>query len=58
MKLSGLRIFFLFRWSFVHFYPFSYIILVGKLFGRLSSFVFQLNGHSIIFKFDLPFNGN
>ena len=57
MALNGLRIFSLIRWSFTHFHPFSYIVLVDKLFGRLSSLIFQLNYSSIIFKFDLPLCG-
>ena len=42
-----------FLWSFAHIHPFSCMVLVDKLFGRLSSFIFQLKCSSIIFKFDL-----
>ena len=43
--------FYLFRWSFAHFHPFSWMVLVDKV------LFFHLNGHSIIFKFDLPLSG-
>ena len=43
-----------FRWSSAHIHPFSCTVLVEKLFGRSSSFSFQLTCGSIIFKFDLP----
>ena len=45
-----------FLWSFAHIHPFSCMVLVDELFGRLSSFIFQLKCSSIIFKFDLSLN--